>query len=168
MSEDIGRPGDQARLFPFAEGGMVPASRAEEIGTLLGRELEARGKKGQLIVWETNYARAYVYSGEWVADCPAKCGNVELLTIKRDEDRGRVGVKGTRKESFYCSYCKVIANSIHWPENADEITEILDRRPVPHTRNWYPEGHLTALEFGIKDGETAEELLAENAAHGIA
>lgn len=151
----------------FAEGGLLPSGRIEELATLLGQEMETRGRTGQTIIWESSFARAYVYAGEWVADCPRKCGNVELLTAKRDSDRHRAGSQGHRKEMFVCTYCSAIATSIHWPDNADEIMEILDRRPIPHTRNWYPEGHLTALEFGIPDGETAEELLAENAAHGI-
>lgn len=148
-------------------GSLVLDGRAQELADALAHDMELRGRPGQLIVWSSSFARAYVYAGEWVADCPQRCGNVELLTVKRDQDRSRAGTRGTRKDSFYCSYCKCIATSIHWPENADEIMEILDRRPVPHTRNWYPEGHITALEFGIKDGETAEELLAENAEHGI-
>lgn len=160
MSEELSR---------FTEGGRIEVGdyKALELAEALQRDLVLRGRTGQMIVWSSTFARAYVYSGEWVADCPSRCGNVELLTIKRDQDRGRAGVKGTRKESFFCSYCKMIATSIHWPENAEEIMEILDRRPVPHSRNWYPEGHITALEFGIKDGETAEELLAENAEHGV-
>lgn len=155
-------------LSPYAGGGLIPARKAVELGAALGRELAERNRTGQMIVWSSTFARAYVYSGEWVADCPQKCGNVELLTVKRDQDRGRAGTKGERKDTFLCSYCKCIATSIHWPDNADEIMEVLDRRPVPHTRNWYPEGHLTALDFGIKDGETIEELLAENDVHGIA
>lgn len=154
----------------FAKGSQIAEgdTRAVELAEALQRDLELRGRTGQLIVWSSTFARAYVYSGEWVADCPQRCGNVELVTIKRDQDRGRAGSRGTPKESFLCSYCKCLATSIHWPKNADEIMEILDRRPVPHTRNWYPEGHITALEFGIPDGETAEELLAENDKHGIA
>jgi hypothetical protein len=152
----------------FAKGGELSATDALRLGRLLSQDLERRGRTGQLIVWNTSFARAYVYAGEWVADCPSKCGNVELLTIKRDQDRSRAGTRGTRKDTFTCSYCKETATSIHWPDNADEIMEVLDRRPVPHTRNWYPEGHITALEFGLDDGQTIEELLAENDQHGIA
>lgn len=155
-------------ITQLAEGGLLSPEDALKLGHEIGKDLERRGRTGQLIIWETTYARAYVYSGEWVADCPAKCGNVELLTIKDDRDRGRAGVAGRRKDSYFCSYCHNTASSIHWPDNADEIMEALDRRPVPHTRNWYPEGHLTALQFGIDDGQTIEELLAENDEHGIA
>lgn len=164
----VARLEDRTPETQFVEGGELSATDAKRLGRLLGQDLERRGRTGQLIIWSSSYARAYVYAGEWVADCPAKCGNVELLTIKRDQDRGRAGVPGTRKETFFCSYCKETATSIHWPENAEEITEVLDRRPVPHTRNWYPEGHITALSFGLDDGQTIEELLAENDEHGIA
>lgn len=152
---------------PFKGGEIVPDNRAKELADALARDMELRGRKGQLIIWSSTAALAYVYAGEWVADCPQRCGNVELLTIKRDQDRGRAGSRGTRKESFLCSYCHMMATSIIWPKDADEIMEILDRRPVPHNRNWYPEGHITALSFGIKDGETIEELLAENDQHGV-
>lgn len=154
-------------ISPYAKGGLVPDGRAQELAEALARDMELRGRPGQLVVWSTSYARAYVYSGEWVADCPQRCGNVELLTIKDDRDRSRAGSRGIRKDTFFCSYCKMTATSIHWPDNAEEIMEVLDRRPVQHTRNWYPEGHITALYFGIKDGETLEELQAENAEHGI-
>jgi hypothetical protein len=162
---EIARQGDQEAQF--VEGGELSPVDAQRLGRMLSQDLDRRGKTGQLIVWSSTFARAYVYAGEWVADCPSRCGNVELLTIKRDQDRGRAGSSGTRKETFLCSYCKQIATSIHWPDNAEEIMEVLDRRPIPHTRNWYPEGHFTALSFGIDDGQTIEELLAENDEHGV-
>jgi hypothetical protein len=164
---EIVRQDDKDQEVQFAEGGELSPVDAQRLGRMLGQDLERRGKTGQLIVWSSTFARAYVYAGEWVADCPAKCGNVELLTIKDDRDRSRAGVAGERKNTYFCSYCKNVATSIHWPDNATEIMEVLDRRPVPHTRNWYPEGHITALSFGIDDGQTIEELLAENDEHGI-
>jgi len=147
---------------------LVPVEvQAAQIAKALNRDMATRGRTGQLIIWNSTYARVYAYAGEWVADCPQRCGNVELMTNKLDRDRGRAGVMGERKDSFYCSYCKCVATSVHWPVDADEIMEILDRRPIPHTRNWYPEGHLTALEFNLPDGQTLDELRAENDEHGI-
>jgi hypothetical protein len=120
------------------------------------------------VIWNSTFARAYIYGGEWVADCPQDdCANVEFVESKRDQDRGVAGTRGERKDTFFCTHCRVMATSIHWPSNADELIEVLERRPVPHTRNWYPEGHLTALRYGIRDGETVAELRAENAMHGI-
>lgn len=154
-------------ISPFARGGVL---RPQEIASLAGaftREMAARGRTGQLVVWESTYARAYVYAGQWVADCPQSCGNVELLFAGND-----------RKDVFICSYCKCLATSIHWPIDPDpkreqdypmteQIMDVLNRRPIPHTRNWYPEGHMTAIKLGIPDGETIEELIAENHEHGI-
>lgn len=147
---------------------IMPRSKAILAASALKRDLMSRGRTGQLVIWSASYARAYVYNGEWVADCPQEgCSNVEFVELKRDQDRGVAGTGGERKDTFFCTYCKVIATSIHWPAEAEQIVELLNRRPMPHTRNWYPEGHLTALKFGIKDGETLDELRAENLEHGI-
>jgi hypothetical protein len=147
---------------------IVSQSRALLAATALKRDLALRGRTGQLVIWSSSFARAYIYNGEWVADCPQDgCTNVEFVENKRDQDRGVAGTRGERKDVYFCSYCKAMATSIHFPPDADELLEVLERRPMPHTRNWYPEGHLTALKFGIKDGETVAELLAENAEHGI-
>lgn len=155
-------------LAETTSGAPNARSEARLVADALSRDLAARGRTGQLVVWNTTYARAYVYCGEWVADCPQQdCGNVEFLTLKLDRDRGVAGTVGERKDAFFCSYCKCMATSVHWPADAEEIVEVLDRRPRPHTRNWYPEGHLTALKFNVPDGQTIAELKAENAAHGV-
>jgi hypothetical protein len=147
---------------------IMTRSQAVLAATGLQRELALRGRTGQLVIWNSTFARAYVYGGEWVADCPQEdCANVEFVEMKRDQDRGVAGTRGERKDTFFCTYCKVMASSIRWPGDAEQLMEVLERRPVPHTRNWYPEGHLTALKYGIKDGETVAELRAENAQHGI-
>jgi hypothetical protein len=44
---------------------------------------------------------------------------------------------------------------------------VLELRPIPHTRNWYPAGHETAVRFGIPDGQTVGQLRDENAEHGV-
>lgn len=146
----------------------MPRSRAALVASALERDLALRGRTSQFVMWSSNFARAYVYCGEWVADCPQEdCPNVEFVELKRDQDRGVAGTRGEKKDLYFCSYCKSMANSIQWPKDAEQIMEILERRPMPHTRNWYPEGHLTALKFGVKDGETVEELLEENREHGV-
>lgn len=100
----------------------------------------------------TGCARVYVYAGDWVADCPTGCGNVE-----RVRDRSMV---------FGCSYCKVMSD-MEWPPNMGDIMAVLEVRPVPHTRNWYPTGHQTAVKFGVPHGQTVRDLVEENAEHGI-
>lgn len=112
--------------------------------------------------------RAYVYHGEWVADCPREgCGNTEWVTEKPRKLRHRPGTQGRRKGTFVCSYCLLIAPLIDWPDNADDLTAVLDRRPVPHTRNWYPEGHPTAVGAGVPHGQSVAELEAESREHGV-
>jgi hypothetical protein len=130
-------------------------------------ELEARGG-AQLVVHQTTFARAYVYCGEWVADCPAGCNNTEFITSKDPRRRGVAGVRGAPHTAFRCSYCRYVSESIHWPPDAEQILDVLDERPLPHTRNWYPSGHVTAVRCGIPDGQSVQDLIAENIAHGVA
>lgn len=112
----------------------------------------------------TNRARAYVYSGEWVADCPRACGNVEYLFAQTRPG----GPRELRAGQFFCSYCKLIAE-IDWPADdlMRDIMEVLRLRPVPHNRNWYPQDHETAVRFRVAHGQTVQELRDENAEHGI-
>lgn len=100
-------------------------------------------------------ARAYVYSGDWVADCPRECGNVEYLF---DGDK--------RRASFFCSYCRFISE-IDWPKNAADIMGVLSLRPIPHTRNWYPQDHSVAARAAIPHGQSVGDLWEENEEHGV-
>lgn len=132
-------------------------------------ELARQGKPGQLIVWRSTCVRAYLYRGEWVGDCPEEgCKNAEFLTDKPDNFRWKP-VRGDRKTIFVCSneQCGVITRSIQWPAAAEEIEAVLSLRPLALNRNWYPEGHLTAVSHGIPDGQTVADLVAENEAHGV-
>lgn len=110
-------------------------------------------------------ARAYVYSGDWVADCPRACGNVEHLYARlnpRDLGSPRV----VQLPEFRCSYCKATA-PIEWPTGMADIMAVLQLRPIPHTRNWYPAEHDTAVKHRVPNGQTVDELRAENAEHGV-
>lgn len=108
-------------------------------------------------------ARAYVYSGEWVADCPRPaCGNVEFL--HRPSRVG--GVRDTPVGVYQCSYCGVQAG-ISWPDNVHAIFAVLARRPMPDTRNWYPADHPVAVRFGLPHGQTIKDLEDENEEHGV-
>jgi hypothetical protein len=110
-------------------------------------------------------ARAYVYSGDWVADCPRGCGGTEQLFDRVKKNGPRI----KRKESFFCSYCKLITELIEWPadEMMAEIQTVLNLRPIPHNRNWYPKDHGVAIRFGIPHGQSVQELREENLAHGV-
>ncbi len=97
-------------------------------------------------------ARAYVYAGQWVAECPRGCGNVEPLPPAG---------------GFACSYCHLVTMDVEWPRDPAAIMEVLARRPIPHTRNWYPAGHDVAVRAGIPHGQTVADLRAENAEHEV-
>lgn len=111
-------------------------------------------------------ARAYVYAGDWVADCPRACGNVEHLY----QPQRRGGPRVVQVPSFYCSYCKLgdaETVPIDWPPNMADITTVLMLRPIPHTRNWYPKDHNTAVKSRTPHGQSVDDLRAENAEHGV-
>lgn len=154
-------------MEPYQDGALLAPGRARKLAVALKRSQIERGRTGQLVVWSSNFARAYVYNGEWVADCPSDCKSTQFVEDKLDKDRGVAGTRGVRMHYYYCTYCTTYTESIRWPADAEEIKAILDRRPLRHTRNWYPEGHIVALQAGIRDGETVAELLAENAAYGV-
>lgn len=107
-------------------------------------------------------ARAYIYHGEWVADCPRPCGNTEFLFNKTSRNGPRI----VRKQVFTCSYCKMTA-PIEWASNERELDIVLSIRPVPHTRNWYPKGHPVALKYKLPDGQTIHDLVQEAREHGV-
>lgn len=109
-----------------------------------------------------NEARAYIYHGEWVADCPRACGNVEFLFNRM----GRRGPRTIRKQTFSCSYCGLTA-PIEWASNEEELMITLSIRPVPHTRNWYPKGHPVAIKYGLPDGQSIHDLVEEARQHGV-
>lgn len=118
----------------------------------------------------TPVARAYVYHGEWVADCPRPpdlltgrgCGNVEYLYTP---SRMR-GPRDQRRPFYLCSNCGM-QSGIDWPEKEHEIIAVLSLRPVPDTRNWYPRDHPVAVNFRLEHGQTVAGLMEENAAHGV-
>jgi hypothetical protein len=108
-------------------------------------------------------ARAYVYSGDWVADCARKgCGNVEFLFTPAKPNGPRV----LRKPFFICSNCGLQC-VIDWPDHEMEILSVLSRRPLPQTRNWYPKDHPVAINFRIAHGQSIRDLLDENEEHGV-
>lgn len=111
-------------------------------------------------------ARAYVYSGDWVADCPRACGNVEHL-YARSNPRNPASPRIVQLPVFSCSYCKLTDAPIDWPANMADIMAVLMLRPIPHTRNWYPQGHETAVRHRVPHGQSIDELRAENAEHGV-
>lgn len=103
----------------------------------------------------TTRARAYVYAGMWVAECPARCGNVE-----------RLFVKDVRLSVFHCSHCNCMAD-IEWATDEAEIMAVLERRPVADNRHWYPASHELAIRANIPHGQTVKDLENENREHGV-
>lgn len=117
----------------------------------------------------TENALAFVYCGDWVAECPMpSCGNVEHL-FDRINPKLATSPRLKPRPEFICSYCGLRV-PIEWPEPEliAGIMGVLNLRPVPHTRNWYPADHPLALRLGVKEhGQTVDDLKAENAAHGV-
>lgn len=114
-------------------------------------------------------ARAYVYGGQWVADCPRPgegtkpgCSNAEFLY----EPSRMNGPRDREKSFFICSHCGFQA-VIKWPRRREEILMALMVRPVPDNRNWYPIDHPVAVRFGLPHGQSIADLLAENEDHGV-
>lgn len=81
---------------------------------------------------------ARVNWGRWIVDCQVCPSGMAVSP----------GTPGTR-----CLDCGSLIGPIAWPADPDGVEAILSQRPDPNTRNWEP-------------GETLENLLAENAAHG--
>lgn len=103
----------------------------------------------------TNMARAYVNFNRWIADCPTGCGNAASL------DSGQT--------TFYCNPpggCGLIV-AVDWPKNSVDIWETLQERPMPKTRNWFPEDHPLALRCGAPHGQSVEELRKEAQENGV-
>lgn len=94
---------------------------------------------------------AYVNHGRWVADCsrPA-CAGAESLS--------------PRQAGFHCSNCQQL-DDVTWPPNAADIWDVLQERPVPQTRNWFPDGHPLALRAGCPTGQSVEALRTEQREH---
>lgn len=116
-------------------------------------------------------ARAYVYSGDWVADCTRPgCEGTEFLHELRIRDQAPGGgnPRDVRKDLFVCSNCRQFAE-IEWPSQEDMrgIMLVLSSRPIPSTRNWYPQDHATAVKLRLEHGQSVDDLRAENREHGV-
>lgn len=107
-------------------------------------------------------ARAYVYCGDWVADCPRPCGNVEFLYAPSRMN----GPRDKRKDFYMCSHCGMQCG-ISWPRREADILQVLMLRPVPSNRNWYPKDHPVAVNFRLPHGQSIVDLLDENEEHKI-
>lgn len=99
------------------------------------------GKAAPPRVWQSaGVALARINWGRWIADCPVCSG---AMVVSRKDPW------------FWCPECGQSGwRQVEFPENADEIEEILVKRPDKRVRNWFP-------------GETVAQLEAENSGHGI-
>lgn len=114
-------------------------------------------------------ALVVIYQNTTVAYCPREgCTNVELVTDDPEHDHGgRIfRPRGARPSMFHCSNCWYVG-PLEWPDDYERVAAELERRPVPQTRNWYPEGHPWAVGHGIPDGQSVAELRAEAAERGV-
>jgi hypothetical protein len=109
--------------------------------------------------------QAYIYGGDWVGDCPREgCANVEYLWEAIQPRGPRIRPKAF----FSCSHCGE-QGSIEWPpvEFQAAAMDVLMKRPIPNTRNWYPRDHDVATRFRIPHGQSIADLRAENEEHGV-
>lgn len=94
--------------------------------------------------------RAFVNAGSWVALCPQPwCLGFDHYGP--GPNTGRIG--GLGESTFTCPRCTTVSR-VAWPDNGEDIMHVLAQRPMFETRNWQP-------------GETLEDLLVENAVHGL-
>lgn len=111
-------------------------------------------------------ARARIYCGDWIADCPRPfCSNAEHL-YERANPRNPRSPRVVQKPEFSCTNCHLTA-PIEWPNSMADIMAVLMLRPVPQTRNWYPTGHNEAVRCNLPHGQSVDDLRAENAEHGV-
>lgn len=114
-------------------------------------------------------ALAFVLYGDWVAECPMPyCGNVEHL-FDRVNPRVPTSPRLVPKVMFVCSHCH-LEIGIGWPEPEliKGVMDVLNLRPVPHTRNWFPQDLPFAVRQKIEEhGQTIDDLKAENIAYGV-
>jgi len=100
------------------------------------------------------YVRARMNHGRWIADCPRPyCTNAMRLTL------GQI--------TFHCAGeggCGMHA-AVAWPDSAELIQAVLEQRPVPGTRNWYPAGHPEAVRLGLPHGQSVSDLREETRQH---
>lgn len=99
------------------------------------------------------FALVEMNGGRWIARCPRPgCAGAE--SFGRCDDGTAGGLTG---DSFTCrpqyGGCGLRC-AARWPAQVEDIERLTLARPVPTTRNWVP-------------GETLEQLLAENMAHGL-
>jgi hypothetical protein len=95
--------------------------------------------------------QAYMYSGQWVADCCyPDCYNTQAL------------ISGAMW--YHCCNCRHVAE-VDWPVDAEQIDAALAIRPVPGTRNWAPAGHRQAIQCGFPEGQTVADLVEETEAN---
>ncbi|GII42262.1 hypothetical protein [Planotetraspora phitsanulokensis] len=75
---------------------------------------------------------------------------------------GKFGVRGLDDTSLV-----FFTSDIEWPADGPELMEVLARRPIPGSRNWYLQDHSVAVRAGIPHGQTPADLWDENAEHGV-
>lgn len=96
---------------------------------------------------------AHVNHGRWIALCSRPhCTSAAPLKP------GQTG--------FHCVECNQL-DSVVWPTDAEAIDAVLAMRPVPTTRNWAPPGHWQSIAVGMPEGQTVDELRAENRQYGV-
>jgi hypothetical protein len=98
---------------------------------------------------------AYMNHGRWVAQCDTDgCTGAERVwpggQIRVTRTGAEYGITGS---VMHCANCGQTSR-VTFPDERKRIDSLLARRVVPERRNWYP-------------SESVEDLIEENAAHGL-
>lgn len=96
-------------------------------------------------------AVAFCDMGIWKAVCPRPWCVKNPEWYGPGPVTGRIG--GLTRTAFHCMRCGLTCPA-DWPDNIADIERVLAQRPFSETRNWLP-------------GETVDDLLMENAVHGL-
>lgn len=114
---------------------------------VVGKYAAARGVRVPTLehVSDAVALRARIDAGRWIVECP-DCHDAQYVWPDDEQPL------------FMCVTCFNGAGDGLWrrvalPQDRSAIEELLLKRPVPGTRHW-------------RDGETVEDLRAENRAHG--
>jgi hypothetical protein len=98
----------------------------------------------------TMESMTYINWGRFVADCadPA-CQDAVLV------NPGQQSASCVNGHTF----------DVVWAPGIEAATAALEQRPEERRRNWFPAGHPLAVATGQPNGETPDELIAEQSAH---
>ena len=96
---------------------------------------------------QLEHRKAFIDEGRWLVSCV--CNSAAYVTPSHPY--------------FLCAVCGARDwYIVDFPPDRAAIEAVLELRPERANQNWYPEGALP-----VQAGETLDDLIAENRAHGV-